>query len=728
MATPRFRSPSGRRLVHAVPAAITSIVAALAVVTTFGWVMRYDVALAQNSPSVQTDQAAYAAGDEISISGQGFAAGESVTLAVTHEDGTAEPGMGHEAWAITADEGGRVSATWTINADDGAGRRFVVVAVGATSGPAPFSGFLRRPAVATDSSWYIAGDTVTITGRDFAAGETATVQVIHTDGTAEADMGHESFAATVGPHGTFQATWTVRGTDLAGPQLAVTTAGSLSGEVEPAAFLRIAGLATDKPDYQPGEIVVISGRGFAPGEPVKLQVTHADGRTDGNGHEPFDATADETGSVTATWFVNHDALGFKFLVTAKGETSGVGGGVTFWDAGPFIMTTLGTAYTDNFDTLATAGTANPWTDDSTLPGWFSQQTMGTGPTTYRADAGSSAAEAIYSYGTGTSTERALGSIASGTPGNFLNAARLVNNTGSTITSLLVSYTGEQWRAGGCTPTPCTPAAQKLDFQYQVVNSGVITDANTPSTGWADHNGLDFTSPTPGTSTAAALDGNAAANRSALSSTLTVTVNPGQEVWLRWLDVDDANNDHGLAIDDFSVTPQGVAGGQPALTVNDVSLNEGNAGVTTFTFTVSLSAPAPAGGVTFDIATADGPAGQATQPGDYTQKALTSQTIPAGSSTYAFAVLINGDTTFETNETFFVNVTGVTGASVADGQGQGTIVNDDAPLLTFIHDVQGPRGRDAHSRRDRCRRRRRGRQLPGYEQAARVLPRGGGPGP
>ncbi|MEQ1911733.1 MAG: ExeM/NucH family extracellular endonuclease, partial [Vicinamibacterales bacterium] len=169
--------------------------------------------------------------------------------------------------------------------------------------------------------------------------------------------------------------------------------------------------------------------------------------------------------------------------------------------------------------------------------------------------------------------------------------------------------------------------------------------------------------------------------------LTVTVNAGQEVWLRWLDTNDASNDHGLAIDDFSVTPQGVVG-QPALSINDLSLNEGDASTTTFTFTVSLSAPAAAGGVTFDIATADGPAGQATQPSDYTQNTLTSQTIPAGNSTYTFDVLVNGDTTFEPNETFFVNVTNVSGAIASDGQGRGTITNDDAPPLTFIHDVQG----------------------------------------
>ena len=120
-----------------------------------------------------------------------------------------------------------------------------------------------------------------------------------------------------------------------------------------------------------------------------------------------------------------------------------------------------------------------------------------------------------------------------------------------------------------------------------------------------------------------------------------------------------------------------------LTINDVSLNEGNAGTTSFTFTVSLSAPAGPGGVTFDIATADG---TATQPGDYTQKSLTAQTIPAGSSTYSFTVLVNGDTTPETNETFLVNVTNVTGATVTDGQGQGTIVNDDAAPNLTINDV------------------------------------------
>ncbi|MBA3878807.1 MAG: hypothetical protein C0500_03720 [Sphingobium sp.] len=120
---------------------------------------------------------------------------------------------------------------------------------------------------------------------------------------------------------------------------------------------------------------------------------------------------------------------------------------------------------------------------------------------------------------------------------------------------------------------------------------------------------------------------------------------------------------------------------PNLTISDVTAVEGNSGMTTFTFTVSLSAPAPAGGVTFDIATADG---TATAGSDYVARTLTSQTIAAGLTSYTFDVTVNGDTTVEPNEAFFVNVTNVTNAIVLDGQGLGTINNDDvppAPVLT-----------------------------------------------
>ncbi len=127
---------------------------------------------------------------------------------------------------------------------------------------------------------------------------------------------------------------------------------------------------------------------------------------------------------------------------------------------------------------------------------------------------------------------------------------------------------------------------------------------------------------------------------------------------------------------------------PTLTINDVSLSEGNSGATTFHFVVSLSAPALAGGVTFDIATQDGTATVVNN--DYIARALTGQTIAAGQQTYNFDVTVNGDANVESNESFFVNVANVSGATVGDAQGAGTIQNDDSPTLN-INDVAASEG-------------------------------------
>lgn len=122
-----------------------------------------------------------------------------------------------------------------------------------------------------------------------------------------------------------------------------------------------------------------------------------------------------------------------------------------------------------------------------------------------------------------------------------------------------------------------------------------------------------------------------------------------------------------------------------LSIDDVTIVEGNTGTASATFTVMLSQPAPSGGVSFDVATADNTAAAGS---DYVAGSLTSQNIPAGSTSYAFNIIINGDQESEPDETFFVNVTNVTGAAVADGQGTGTIKNDDAAPITPIYTIQG----------------------------------------
>jgi len=122
-------------------------------------------------------------------------------------------------------------------------------------------------------------------------------------------------------------------------------------------------------------------------------------------------------------------------------------------------------------------------------------------------------------------------------------------------------------------------------------------------------------------------------------------------------------------------------GPPSLVIDNVSVGEGDSLTTIATFTVSLSGPAPVGGVTFDIATADDTAQDGDPVGednDYVGKIETGRTITSGNTSTTFTVTVNGDTNFESNETFLVNVSNVSGANIADGQGVGTITNDDCP--------------------------------------------------
>lgn len=128
---------------------------------------------------------------------------------------------------------------------------------------------------------------------------------------------------------------------------------------------------------------------------------------------------------------------------------------------------------------------------------------------------------------------------------------------------------------------------------------------------------------------------------------------------------------------------------PKLSVADVNRSEGDSGTTTFSFAVTLSAPAPTGGVTFDITTSDG---TATSPEDFAAKSLTGQTIAAGGTTYGFDVLVTGDGAEEVDETFHVAVTNVSGANVEDAQAQGTIADDDTDAcdqgFTPAYEIQG----------------------------------------
>jgi Calx-beta domain len=115
---------------------------------------------------------------------------------------------------------------------------------------------------------------------------------------------------------------------------------------------------------------------------------------------------------------------------------------------------------------------------------------------------------------------------------------------------------------------------------------------------------------------------------------------------------------------------------PSLSISDATVTEGSGGPATATFTVSL-APTSTSAVTVNYATADG---TATAGSDYVASSGTVSFAP-GETTKTIAVAILGDSVPEPDETFFVNLSSPAGATVLDGQGVGTIVNDDgAPVL------------------------------------------------
>jgi predicted extracellular nuclease len=207
--------------------------------------------------------------------------------------------------------------------------------------------------------------------------------------------------------------------------------------------------------------------------------------------------------------------------------------------------------------------------------------------------------------------------------------------------------------------------QPVALQFRVGNTGTFT--NVPAGFVADASG--------GPSQATLVSPVCAALPAAADNQALVEV--------RVMTSDAVGNDEWIAVDDIVVSTAPCGTGVN-LTIGDVTQAEGNAGTTTFNFAVTLSGPAP-GNVTFDAATADGTATVANN--DYVALPPTPLTIVAGQTTANVTISVVGDLTTEPNETFFVNLANVVGATPTDAQGLGTIANDDVTVIP-IHDIQG----------------------------------------
>ncbi len=123
---------------------------------------------------------------------------------------------------------------------------------------------------------------------------------------------------------------------------------------------------------------------------------------------------------------------------------------------------------------------------------------------------------------------------------------------------------------------------------------------------------------------------------------------------------------------------------PAISINDVTVTEGNSGTVNMDWTVSLSC-ASAFTVTVDYTAADNTATIADS--DYTAISNT-LTFNPGDTTKTVSVSVNGDISAENTETFYVNLSNPSNAAISDNQGIGTINNDDnfTPTTSGISNI------------------------------------------
>jgi hypothetical protein len=164
---------------------------------------------------------------------------------------------------------------------------------------------------------------------------------------------------------------------------------------------------------------------------------------------------------------------------------------------------------------------------------------------------------------------------------------------------------------------------------------------------------------------------------------------------RWGDysatvVDPANDVDLWTIQEYAAQPANLWGTwwghlalPPDITIDDVSLAEGNSGTTTARFTVSLSFPSTQT-VEVDWVAANGTATLA----DSDFQSASGRTIfPPGSTAQFIDVPVVGDLKFEADETFVVNLSSPLFGVITDAQGQATILNDDPLPRLSIDDVR-----------------------------------------
>ena len=211
------------------------------------------------------------------------------------------------------------------------------------------------------------------------------------------------------------------------------------------------------------------------------------------------------------------------------------------------------------------------------------------------------------------------------------------------------------------------AVQPIAVQYRIGESGAWTDL--PAGYIADA--------TEGPSLARLI--------TPVSVELPASVNGQSQVQVRILTTNAPGNDEWVGLDNISVTSNASGGPvtQPGiLSIDDVSVAEGDSGAQELTFTVTrANGDDGAVGATWTIVPGTATAADLA-PG---QPLTGTISFLDGQTTATITVLVAGDMAFELNESFAVNLSAPTGgASLGDASGTGTIENDDpAPSVQNV---------------------------------------------
>ncbi len=335
--------------------------------------------------------------------------------------------------------------------------------------------------------------------------------------------------------------------------------------------------------------------------------------------------------------------------------------------------------TQDFNTLANTGTS------STLPtGWYFLEVGTSANNTYAAGTGSSNAGNTYSFGAASSSERAIGAVASGSQVARIGA-QLVNNSGGVLTSITIAYTGEEWRRG-----TLTNLDDGLAFSYSTSATG-LDDAFT----WTTVPALSFNSPHCGVTADVATDGNSAACRTAISATISgLNILPNTTVWIRWSDSNNTGNDDGVAIDDVTITAAVAFVSTNPTATGSASPNPVNPGGTTTLSGSILQGFNPASvsySISCNLTTIGGSATQALAVTGSTFTYLASVSPGTGLSAYSLPCSVTDDQSRTSNFSISLTVLlplsatcGTTATPINIVQGSGAT----SPLVGSTVDLEG----------------------------------------